>query len=615
MNPIDHVLTGAARRLFFTRWLSRFVLLLTAAIAGATLYLLVARLGLAPLPTLNLWGKIAGVAGGAVLLASLLWAILTAPKRDAVARQLDEAAGLKEALSTALHVRAARDNTTPAQGWSVNILESATRSARGVRLSAALPVRAPDRWYAPGVAALVMLIAWVAMPKMDLLGKESQAQAQEQKKEEVAAVAHEAKEATKKAESKLEEAMKKLGENTADLGDKKEDLPKPTTPEEIRRAAMKQLGTMQQKIEQMKLGQRIQTASAMADKMKQIRATPGPLEEFGKQLAQGNLAAAQAALENMSKQMAAGKMDDKAMQQAQKQLENMAKQLSQIAQDKKKLEDQLAKNGLDPKLASSPEALKKAMEQKAGLTQEQKQEMQNAAQAQENASQTMQAMAQACQNMASAMDGQKPGQSKDGQSAQQQAQAMQEMANAMSQMEMAQADMQALEAAMSESQSQMKQMSEGMGQCNNPGMGDGNSPGDGNSGQFGQGGNNSPNGVRTGAAIAGNGSGVGEAEDVERWEKRKSRSPLGQGPMIGTMLVQGEQVKGESRAQMIETTEAAAQQATEALEANQVPRELQDPIKRYFGRLAAKVKGEEKPADPAPAKPAQKPEGKPAEKK
>ncbi|MFO0491305.1 MAG: hypothetical protein ACK51T_02610, partial [bacterium] len=74
MNPIDHVLTGAARRLFFTRWLSRFVLLLTAAIAGATLYLLVARLGLAPLPTLNLWGKIAGVAGGAVLLASLLWA-------------------------------------------------------------------------------------------------------------------------------------------------------------------------------------------------------------------------------------------------------------------------------------------------------------------------------------------------------------------------------------------------------------------------------------------------------------------------------------------------------------------------------------------------------------
>lgn len=601
MGQIELVLARAARRLFFTRAIRLLVIFATAAIAAATLTLILSRLGVIAELTPRGWGVFAAIGGGLVLVTSIIAALATAPKRDAVARQVDEAAGLKESLSTALYLKPGAQGAGGADdAWSSNVMETASRAARGTNLGASMPVRAPEWWWAPGVAALTMLIAWVALPQMDVLGKKAKQEQIAAKKEEVAVVAEQAKAATKKAESKLEEAMKKLGEEPLAEA-KKEELPKPTTPEEIRRAAMKQLTSMQDKLSKLKLSERAQTAQAMSDKMKQLRTTPGPLEEFSKELAKGNVTGAEAALEAMVKNMSAGRMDNAQVAAAAKQLENMAKQLKSLAEDKKKLEEQLAKNGLDPKLASNPSALQQALKD-SSLSKEQQEAMKNAAQAQQNASEAMQALAQACQNMAQQCQnpGDKPGQ--QGQQGQSQAQAMQDMQNALSQMEMAQADMQSMEAAMSEAAQAMKEMAEGQGQCNNPGMGEGQGNGAANgmaqgNGAYDQGDpTQGQGGGRGGPGISQGGGGVGEQEDIETWQKRKVRSPLGQGPMIGTMLVQGEQIKGESRAQLIEMTEAAAQQATEALENNTVPRELQDPIKRYFGRLAAKVKGQEKSA-------------------
>ena len=59
-------------------------------------------------------------------------------------------------------------------------------------------------------------------------------------------------------------------------------------------------------------------------------------------------------------------------------------------------------------------------------------------------------------------------------------------------------------------------------------------------------------------------------------------------------------VKGESVAEFAEVAQNSEQQASEAIENNQVPRELQNAVKTYFGRLNAKVKGEKPATEPAP---------------
>lgn len=596
MGDINRVLRAAAIRLAARRFLTLLVLMLSAALVFA----FGARIAQQAFGVGIDWVKLAWLAPSAALVLAAVGAMLRPVSRQHVARAVDEGGDLKESLSTALTVQGNTD------GWAVNVMETATRAARGVRVSQAVPVRAPGYWPTPLALGLAFAAVWFLMPKMDLFGREAK---EEQKKADAAAVAtakEETKVAVKTAEKKLEDLAKKFGDENAEAS-KPEKIEKPQTPEEIRASAIKQLTSMKEQLEKMKLSEKAQKAGAMMDKMKDLRQLgKGPLDEFAKDLAQGKMGEASQALAEMAKKMAAGEMKPEDAAQMKSQLENLQKQLEKLAADKKKLEDQLAKAGLDPKLANSPEALKQALEKKDGMSKEQKQAMENAAKAQESASQACQSMAQACQNMASSM-------SKDGKMGQQGAQAMSDMQNQMSQMEMAKADMDSLEAAMSECDSAAKQMSEGMGQCNNPGEGECkggngscNGQGDPNSNKpFANGETDKEGGFgRGGGGISQGGGGAGEKQDIEKWKKTKARSALGEGPMIGTMLVQGEQIKGESRQQFTAMAAAAEQQATEAMNNNQVPREYQEVVKKYFSTMTTKAKAPEggvTPTAPTPA--------------
>ena len=75
------------------------------------------------------------------------------------------------------------------------------------------------------------------------------------------------------------------------------------------------------------------------------------------------------------------------------------------------------------------------------------------------------------------------------------------------------------------------------------------------------------------------------------------------GPIIGSRLVYGEQVRGESVAEFADVVEASIAESAEAFEGGTVPREYHVAVKTYFGRLQAKVKkdkGEAKLVAPAP---------------
>jgi hypothetical protein len=96
--------------------------------------------------------------------------------------------------------------------------------------------------------------------------------------------------------------------------------------------------------------------------------------------------------------------------------------------------------------------------------------------------------------------------------------------------------------------------------------------------------------------------GGGQAEEAPTTtEKAMAKTKMQQGPIVGSRLVYGDQVKGESVAEFSDAVEAASTVASESIDSMQVPREYQDAVKTYFGRLQAKVKATPGAAPSAPA--------------
>lgn len=578
MHDIRRVLRLVRLRLVATRFLSDLTWCVTAGIALALLIRIAQQL----LAFQVDWLRVALALTAVSFLAALAWSLLHRPTPAAAARRVDEGADLRDTLSTALAVE--RD----AGPWSRLIVESAGARARTVNVAAAVPIRAPRHWHIPLAAALTALVAWLIVPPFDLLGKRAQANQQRVEKKAV-------DEAKVQAKSAVDEVAKTLADSGVAL-DKGEEAkpdganakpPEPKSPEEIRRAAVKQLTSMKDKLDELKSQGKSLEAQAMKDNLKQLRSPPpGPASELAAALAKGDFKAAQNALSELSKETAAaGPAGEKARADAAKQLENIQKQLAQIAQSNKALESKLAQMGLDKKLAQDPAALAKALEKLPQLSAEQKQALSNMAQASKSASDSMKSMAQAMAQAAQGMN--KDGTSNQGQ------QGLDQLSQQMSQADLAASELSSVDAALSEAKHQLSALAQGMGQCDNPGLnpgsGQGQQPADGS---WKPGDTNRNNGLGRGGPGRADGGGSKEQVADENWEKRKVRSPLGQGPIIGSTVVEGESIRGESRATYQAAVETAAQQANEAIESNAVPREYHDAVKHYFGRLQAKTKAQ-----------------------
>ena len=571
MNDISRVIRQAAWRLGVSRFLEALVWLACAGFLAAALVRVAEKLGLL---TVN-WIQIAMYAPAGIIAASIVYALVRRLPALAVARRVDEGADLRESLSTAMHVQADQGP------WARNIVEQAQRQAVGVNVARAVPITTPRRWPAVLIAAFAFLIAWISPIKADLLGKSAEREVAKKTEEK----AHQVKAESDKAINKIKEELAKL-----DPGMKKEsgeekklegEKAKPLSPEQIQRAAIKEMTSLKEKAEQIREGVKAKTAETLADKLRDLKPGMGPMDKMASAMGQGDFAKAKEELQEMSKALANGEMSAEQKAALEKQLESMAKQLDKMAADKKELENKLAAAGLDPKLASNAEAMKKALEK---MSPEQKQALENASRACQNASSQCESMSSAMSQMAQAM--QKSGQ--EGQ--QQQADAAQAMSDQLSKAEMAQAELDAAEAALSECNKELAGMCDKAGDCEGSsgkmGECEGENPG---TKPFSEGENEGQGAGRGGPGISSGGGDPGEAAAQEKWAKRKSRSPMGNGPMIGSMMIQGEQVKGESKAQFKEVVEAANKQAADQVTNNVVPREYQEIVKGYFGDLAKKA--------------------------
>ncbi|MCA9300017.1 MAG: hypothetical protein KDA28_13180, partial [Phycisphaerales bacterium] len=77
------------------------------------------------------------------------------------------------------------------------------------------------------------------------------------------------------------------------------------------------------------------------------------------------------------------------------------------------------------------------------------------------------------------------------------------------------------------------------------------------------------------------------------------------GAMIGSRLVEGNAIRGQAVLEASDAIATRAQEATEYIDNTVVPREYQDAVKHYFGRLQESVREEQKRATEAPTEDAQ----------
>lgn len=593
MNQIYSIVSRASWRLTLIHWLRTLAVLATVAIALAIIARLVERvfgLGAFFAPVWSqaiIWTPIA------VLALSTAWSLFRRKSAPAVARELDERAGLREALSTAICFEKSQD------AWGRAVVENAQRTAATVQVGRAIPIEAPRYWPVPVGAALAFLVVWIAVPVIDVMGIWAKQTAAEDRVREVTEVKADVQQRTDKVKEMLAKAkIEFVDEEGAEAS--AEQKPTDNDPEAIRRAAVKKLTEMTDKLEGMKEGEKADQMEALKEAMRQLRQPgPGPLDEFSRSLARGDFNKAQEALEQMKQQLASGDMSPEQREEAKKQAENLAKQLEKIAENKEALAKKLEEAGLDKekakelleKAATDPQALKEALEQNKGLSEEQKQELMQMCKSGMGACKSAESMSESLSKMAQGMT--QEGLQQEG------AEGMQELSQELSKSEMMESDMENLDAALEEAKQQLAELGGecmGDGECN----GNGDQPGKGGQGGWRQG-NSNKRGNGSGGPGQGNGASP-EAEAVDfTVDKSKAKTKTGQGPIIGTRLVYGPQVKGESKAQFSEVVAASSAAAAEAVESQQVPRELHNAVKHYFGTLEGKVKAE-KPA-PKPAEP------------
>lgn len=587
MNKIHSTISSATRRLILIDSLRTITIMLAIVLALMVIARAVQKLApvfVVPWDTVFIAAPIAAIAIG------LIWSFVRRPSQSKAAMIIDEKAGLRESISTALIVEDASD------GWSRAIVTDASDKASRINLKSALPFTAPKLWPTPVVAGLALLAVWW-LPVRDLTGlyaKQQQQLADQLQVQEVQATVQESKKA-------LKEILDKTNLEFADDNNVFEDLLTPESneyisPEESLRSAIKNLTSVADKLEDKRNNEDGATFDAIKDAMKSLNTTEeSPASEMARAMARGDFKEAKEQLEQLAQEMQSGDLSESDKKKAASQLESMKKQMEQMASNSQELQEQLKAAGLSEQqakqLATDPNALKKALED-AGLTPEQIESLAKAAQAQQKASDAAGAMSQAMGQMAQGMQSDSQQQMANGSDA---------MNAQLSDLENMQQEAQSLESAMNQAQQQLDQLS----QCSNPGNGQGGGqqsqwP---STGQFSKG-----DSEQQGSGSGGPGQGLGASPnetgaDFTINKEHAAVRTTSEGPVIASTMVNGSQIIGESTAVFSDAVASATTEASEAIETKRIPREYESAVQSYFGRLdqAAKdAKSETKPTDPAP---------------
>ena len=482
------------------------------------------------------------------VLILLLW-LLRQPSRMQVSLLLDERLKLHERFSTTL---AFADSEDPFAGAARS---EARQKAEHVDLQGHFPIR-PTRCWVYAASTWLIAVAVFFMPQKDLLGflrkdRQEQKRAEQLEKTKVD---------IKEAADPVKLAVKQLGEpELADALNKLDQTPKDARPQDVKRQAIRQLGDLSNKIQQMQSGMKLDSVNQLQKMFKQLR---GSSDVFSQKLrlalAKGQFSKASNIMSDLQKELAKGNLSPEQQKALAGQLKDLAKRLQDLAQKNEEFEKELEKLGLDKELAKLGEQQLRQELLKRGLAAENIEELLRKASAFRSA-------AGMCAGLGSAMAACGAGAgllSGDG------------LAAAVDQLN----DFDALQQQLMLTKASLDEISRAIAY-----LGDGMGQGLGGQGSFMEGLSN-----RYGPGTGGPGVGYGPrgmaADDTSTQRTRLKNKP-GQGPAIASWYFQESQIRGEARREFTEVVQAARDGAAAAISDNEIPRKYEEAIKKYFGRL------------------------------
>jgi hypothetical protein len=616
MSRIDAHISSVQRKLtlaVFVDWLAKGAFVLAGL---ALLTIVLQRLIHFGLPLTSLW-----VGLGVLAVAALVLTVLNRPSREHAAVALDERLGLKEKFSTALSVRRSKDPFAQA------VVHDAEQTAAGVRLAGHFPMEFPNVGYIAIGLAVLAVLAFMFIPKMDLFGREKKAlaAAAEQRKVE------EGRQIAKDALVKLE-AISKLAPEAKDVQIAKAHIDKiAEKPLATREATARRVAEVMDQVEKSlakSAKDNKEYAQAKAtEKMLRSMNNPvegtGPVAEAGRKLVKGDLEEFDKELNKAMKEFE--KQAPKDQEQTAQQMKQLAQAMQQLAQDEKmqqQAQKQMQQAGMNQqdvqkamenmqKAAAGDQQAAQQLQQQMqqamqGMNQQQQQQLQQAmqqAQANANAQAQAQQMGQAAQQLAQAMqqaaaNGQN-GQQQNGQNQQQmqqaQAQMNQQVQNMMQQMQAAQQQAQQMAAAQQQAQQAAQQAA---GQAAGQGQGQGNQQGQqngpGQQGQWAQGDPQNKPGNGQGGPGQGAGGNTGKAVAPAAFKSETSKSHYDEkGKHLASVYVKDKSIRGDAKLDLEKAVAAGLADEGDDIDDTRIDRRTQKVMQEYF-RVVEKAAAEGK---------------------
>jgi len=401
MTQLERHIRTTQHRLWFNRWLHDVCL--CGAIAGAAFTVAVVIQRLFEFQV-SVWWVGFGFAGAA-LVASAARTMSRRESAELAAAKLDEAAGLRERLSSGRYCVGVDDPFAQAV------------VADAERISGSLSVRSHIRLKPPrplgfAVAALVLACMSFLVPAGLLKSTEAkETTKQSAEREQV----HVAVKRQLDAVRQLTEATPALAEFTDDLdGLEKLSGGKLERPTDIRHEAVKKIDKLEDAVKQKLASDKYEAVPEMRKLLRGLKSpssAEAPTEKLNQALSKGDFKAAKEEIEAIREQLATLKSeeDKELVEKLSKQLADLAKQLEQLAKDEQlaqKLEQLgIKKEDVERMLEKLSKAdldqLKKQLEEK-GLSQQQIEKMAKQLQQKQAAGATAKKLAKAMKQSASA---------------------------------------------------------------------------------------------------------------------------------------------------------------------------------------------------------------------
>mgnify|MGYP001603307597 CR=1 FL=1 len=606
MTLIEQQVRKTQHRLWMNRWLRVWGWWLTGATAAWVVAWVAVRLFSLRWPMG--WAALGGLAVS--IMGAIVWLVLTREARDRAAVVLDEAAGLKERISTGLHVWNNSDDP-----FAQAVVADAQRAVAGITARAFIPIRWPGSLSISAMCLLVGVLS-LLLPEFDLLKKKETRASDAARLAELNRV--------RSVVAKPISAIQKIAEKSDDLNlDKElkaleEAAKRETDPSVVRRETAKHLDKVEDALKAKAESEKYQQLNETKKRFKQMASPDDPkgqLSQLMESLNRGDLKQAQEQIKKAQEQLAKNARDSKAdpgkVEEMKQQLKELSDKLNKAAEDKQSERDlknagaseadvQRVFDALAKKDKAQLEKLAKELSERmkdGGAMKEQMEKLINKMQSRQESCKQMKEMAdkmaEACKNAGQG----------DTQAAQD---ALGQAGQMLSQMEQVEQSLNDLESQMSELDKAREGMSE-----KGEGEGEGEKPEDQSECEQCKGKGTKEGGQcggckGTGKKKHGHGKGSDPLESTDEMEvkyiNKREKTPQSQGgQVIGQEYVKSRQLKNVSQAELYDAAKAAEAEATDSLDKERIPRAYRRGVRTYFDRLGDQIKDGVKPATSQPA--------------